>query len=84
MGNIQENRLLTSEAMQSIVYARYNTGDEVAVSDMNQFIGQIILQHGIPYEHRVDRRLIQLFFEVEDKRTSVARHYVLGKKKFEF
>lgn len=84
MGNIQENRLLTSEAMQSIVYARYNTGDEVAVSDMNQFIGQIILQYGIPYKHRVDRRLIQLFFEVEDKRTSAARYYVLGKKKFEF
>lgn len=84
IGNIQENRLLTSEAMQSIVYARYNTGDEVAVSDMNQFIGQIILQHGIPYKHRVDRRLIQLFFEVEDKRTSAARYYVLGKKKFEF
>lgn len=84
MGNIQENRLLTSEAMQSIVYARYNTGDEVTVSDMNQFIGQIILQHGIPYKHRVDRRLIQLFFEVEDKRTSAARYYVLGKKKFEF
>lgn len=84
MGNIQENRLLTSEAMQSIVYARYNTGDEVAVSDMNQFIGQIILQHGIPFKHRVDRKLIQLFFEVEDKRTSAARYYVLGKKKFEF
>lgn len=84
MGNIQENRLLTSEAMQNIMYARYNTGDEVAVSDMNQFIGQIILQHGIPFKHRVDRKLIQLFFEVEDKRTRAARYYVLGKKKFEF
>ena len=84
IGNIQENRLLTSEAVQEIVYGRYSTGDEVAVSEMNQFMGQIIFQYGIPYNHRIDRKLIQLFFEVEDKRTSAVRYYVLGKKKFEF
>jgi hypothetical protein len=80
LGNIRENNLLTSEDMRKKVYGKYHTGDEVAVNELNEYIRQLIKEHGIPYQHRVDRGIVQLFFDITDKRTSSTRYYVLGRK----
>ena len=81
LGNIRENNLLTSEDMRKMVYGKYNTGDEVAVNELNSYINQLIKEHARPVHHRVDRSIVQLFFDITDKRTSSTRYYVLGEKK---
>lgn len=84
LDNIRENRLLTSDEMQKAVYGKYREGDMVSVAEITQFMKNLINEKGIFYKHHIDRTLIQLYFEITDKRTSAARYYVLGKKKFEF
>ena len=84
MGNVEENQLLTSEKMQRAVYARYHTGDIVPVNEVNAFMRQLISDNGIPCEKRVDRKIIGLFFELEDCKQGGARAFKFGKKKYEF
>ena len=83
MGNVEENQLLTSEKMQRAVYARYHTGDIVPVNEVNAFMRQLISDNGIPCEKRVDRKIIGLFFELEDCKQGGARAFKFGKKKYE-
>lgn len=84
MGNIEENRLLTSEKMRQAVYAHYHTGNIVPVNEVNNFMQQLIKDNGIPCEKRVDRKIIGLFFELEDCKLKGARAFKFGKKKYEF
>lgn len=84
LGSIEENQLLTSEKMQQAVYGRFHTGDIVAANEINAFMRQLITDNGIPFEGRVDRKIIGLFFELEDCKVSQARAFKLGKKKYEF
>jgi hypothetical protein len=81
MGEVQENKLLKSEPMLKAVYGRLNTGDIVSVTDATRFMKEVIESNGIPYKHRFDRKLVELYFEISDKRTNSARYYVFGKKK---
>lgn len=83
MGNVEENQLLTSEKMQRAVYARYHTGDIVPVNEVNAFMRQLLSDNGIPCEKRVDRKIIGLFFELEDCKQGGARAFKFGKKKYE-
>ncbi len=84
LGNIEENRLLTSEKMQQAVYGRFHTGDIVPVNEVNAYMRQLITDNGIPFEGRVDRKVIGLFFELEDCKQNQARAFKFGKKKYEF
>ena len=84
LGNIEENRLLTSEKMQQAVYGRFHTEDIVPVNEVNAFMWQLITDNGIPFEGRVDRKVIGLFFELEDCKQNQARAFKFGKKKYEF
>lgn len=84
LGNIEENRLLTSEKMQQAVYGRFHTEDIVPVNEVNAFMRQLITDNGIPFEGRVDRKVIGLFFELEDCKQNQARAFKFGKKKYEF
>ena len=84
LGSIEESQLLTSAKMQQAVYGRFHTGDIVPVNEVNAFMQQLITDNGIPFEGRVDRKLIGLFFELEDCKHGGARAFKLGKKKFEF
>lgn len=67
--------------MLKAVYGRFNTGDIVSVTDVTRFMKEVIESNGIPYKHRFDRKLIELYFEISDKRTNSARYYVFGEKK---
>lgn len=84
LGCIEENRLLTSEKMQQAVYGRFHTEDIVPVNEVNAFMRQLITDNGIPFEGRVDRKVIGLFFELEDCKQNQARAFKFGKKKYEF
>lgn len=84
LGSIEENRLLTSEKMQQVVYARFHTDDIVPANEVNTFMRQLITDNGIPYNNRVDRKVIGLFFELEDCKQGGARAFKFGRKKFEF
>lgn len=84
LGSIEENRLLTSAKMQQAVYGRFHTDGIVPVNEVNAFMQQLITDNGIPFEGRVDRKVIGLFFELEDCKHGGARAFKLGKKKFEF
>ena len=66
LGSIEENRLLTSEKMQQAVYGRFHSDDIVPANEVNAFMRQLITDNGIPFEGRVDRKVIGLFFELED------------------
>ena len=83
LGCIEENRLLTSEKMQQAVYGRFHTEDIVPVNEVNAFMRQLITDNGIPFEGRVDRKVIGLFFELEDCKQNQARAFKFGKKKYE-
>ena len=83
----EENVLLTAPKMQEAVYAQYKTGDLVACSEINNFLHRLIVNNGIPFEgRRVDRKVVKLFFEIEDdtKRLGGQKAFLLGKKMFEF
>lgn len=84
LGSIEENQLLTSEKMQQAVYGRFHTGDTVPANEVNAFMRQLISNNGIPFEGRVDRKVIGLFFELEDRKQGGARAFKFGKKKYEF
>lgn len=84
LGSVEENQLLTSEKMQQTVYARYHTEDIVPANEVNAFMRQLIIDNGIPIEGRVDRKVIGLFFELEDCKQGGARAFKFGKKKYEF
>ena len=84
LGNVEENQLLTSEKMQQAVYERFRTGDIVPVNEVNAYMRQLISDHGIPYEGRVDRKVIGLFFDLKECKKSQARAFKFGAKKFEF
>ena len=84
LGSIEENQQLTSEKMQQAVYSRFHTGDIVPANEANAFMRQLISDNGIPFEGRVDRKVIGLFFELEDCKQNQARALKLGKKKYEF
>jgi len=84
LGSIEENQLLTSEKMQQAVYGRFRTGDIVPANEANAFMRQLISDNGIPFEGRVDRKVIGLFFELENCKQNQARAFKLGKKKYEF
>lgn len=84
LGNIEENQLLTSEKMQQAVYARFHTGDVVPANEANAFMRQLITDNGIPIEGRVDRKVIGLFFQLEDCKQGGARAFKFGRKKYEF
>ena len=83
LGSIEENQLLTSEKMRQAVYSRFHTGDIVPANDANAFMRQLISDNGIPFEGRVDRKVIGLFFELEDCKQNQVRAFKLGKKKYE-
>lgn len=87
MTRTEENVLLTAPKMQEAVYAQYQTGDLVACSEINNFLYRLIVNNGIPFEgRRVDRKVVKLFFEIEDdtKRLGGQKAFLLGKKMFEF
>ena len=87
MTRTEENVLLTAPKMQKAVYAQYQTGDLVACSEINNFLYRLIVNNGIPFEgRRVDRKVVKLFFEIEDdtKRLGGQKAFLLGKKMFEF
>lgn len=84
LGSIEENQLITSEKMQQAVYDRFHTGDIIPVNEANVFMRQLITDNGIPFEGRVDRKVIGLFFELENCKQNQARAFKLGKKKYEF
>ena len=84
LGSIEENRLLTSEKMQQAVYGRFHTGDIVPANEVNAYMRQLVTDNGIPFEGRVDRKVIGLFFELEDCKQNQVRAFKLGKKKYEF
>lgn len=84
LGSIEENRLLTSEKMQQAVYGRFHEGDIVPANEANAFMRQLITDNGIPFEGRVDRKVIGLFFELEDCKQNQARAFKFGKRKYEF
>lgn len=84
LGSIEEHQLLISEKMQQAVYGRFHTDDIVPANEVNAYMRQLITDNGIPFEGRVDRKLIGLFFELEDCKHGGARAFKLGKKKFEF
>lgn len=84
LGSVEENRLLTSEKMQQAVYCRFHTGDIVPANEVNAFMRQLITDNGIPFEGRVDRKIIGLFFELEDCKQGGARAFKFGKRKYEF
>lgn len=86
LGSIEENRLLTSKKMQQAVYGRFHTGDIVPANEANVYMRQLISDNGIPFEGRVDRKVIGLFFELEDCKQDQGRvrAFKLGKKKYEF
>ena len=87
MTRTEENVLLTAPKMQEAVYAQYKTGDLVACSEINNFLHRLIVNNGIPFEgRRVDRKVVKLFFEIEDdtKRLGGQKAFLLGKKMFEF
>ena len=87
MTRTEENVLLTAPKMREAVYAQYKTGDLVACSEINNFLHRLIVNNGIPFEgRRVDRKVVKLFFEIEDdtKRLGGQKAFLLGKKMFEF
>ena len=84
LGSIEENQLLTSEKMRQAVYGRFHTGDIVPANEANAFMRQLISDNGIPFEGRVDRKVIGLFFELENCKQNQARAFKIGKKKYEF
>lgn len=87
MTRTEENVLLTAPKMQEAVYAQCQTGDLVACSEINNFLHRLIVNNGIPFEgRRVDRKVVKLFFEIEDdtKRLGGQKAFLLGKKMFEF
>lgn len=84
LGCDAENRLLISEKMQQAVYGRFHTDDIVPANEVNTFMRQLISDNGIPFEARVDRKVIGLFFELEDCKQGGARAFKFGRKKFEF
>lgn len=84
LGSIEENQQLTSEKIQQAVYSRFHTGDIVPANEANAFMRQLISDNGIPFEGRVDRKVIGLFFELEDCKQGGARAFKFGRKKYEF
>lgn len=84
MGCDAENRLLTSEKMQQAVYGRFHTDDIVPANEVNTFMRQLINDNGIPFNSRVDRKIIGLFFELEDCKQGGARAFKFGRRKFDF
>ena len=48
LGSIEENRLLTSEKMQQVVYARFHSDDIVPANEVNAYMRQLITDNGIP------------------------------------
>lgn len=84
LGSIEENRLLTSEKMQQAVYGHFHTDDIVPANEVNAYMRQLITDNGIPFEGRVDRKLIGLFFELEDCKQGGARAFKFGRRKFDF
>lgn len=58
LGCDAENRLLTSEKMQQAVYGRFHTDDIVPANEVNTFMRQLISDNGIPFNSRVDRKII--------------------------
>lgn len=85
LGNVAENRLMTSEKMRQAVYARYNTGDVVICSEILNFLRELITNNGIPFKSRLDKQVVKLFFEIDDDKVRVKgnKAYLLGKKMFE-
>lgn len=85
MTRIEENVLLTSPKMQDAVYAQYKSGDLVTCSAINNFLHRLIVNNGIPFNGRVDRKVVKLFFEIEDdtKRLGGQKAFLLGRKRFE-
>ena len=86
MTRAEENVLLTAPKMQNAVYAQYKPGDLVACSEINNFLHRLIVNNGIPFKGRVDRKVVKLFFEIDDdtKRLGGQKAFLLGKKMFEF
>ena len=84
LGCDAENRLLTSEKMQQAVYGRFHTDDIVPANEVNTFMRQLINDNGIPFNSRVDRKIIGLFFELEDCKQGGARAFKFGRRKFDF
>lgn len=83
LGNLEENRLLTSEKMKIAVYKRFHTGDIVEVAEVNAFMKQLITDQGIPFDGRVDKKVIGLFFEIEECKMKGNRGFRFGKQKYE-
>lgn len=83
LGSMEENRLLTSEKMQQAVYCRFHTDDIVPVNEVNAFMRQLIIDNGIPFDGRIDRKVIGLFFELEDCKQKQVRAFKFGKKKYD-
>ena len=83
LGHLEENRLLTSEKMKIAVYKRFHAGDIVEVAEVNAFMRQLITDQGIPFDGRVDKKVIGLFFEIEECKMKGNRGFRFGKQKYE-
>ena len=81
---MEENRLLTSAKMQKAVYARFHTGDIVETAEVNAFMKRLITENGIPFNGQVDKKVIRLFFEIEDCKLRGNRGLRFGNKRYEF
>ena len=86
LGSIEENQQLTSEKIQQAVYGHFHTDDIVPANEVNTYMRQLITDNGIPFEGRVDRKVIGLFFELEDCKQDQGRvrAFKFGKRKYEF
>ena len=78
LGHLEENRLLTSEKMKIAVYKRFHAGDIVEVAEVNAFMRQLITDQGIPFDGRVDKKVIGLFFEIEECKMKGNRGFRFG------
>lgn len=81
---MEENKLLTSEKMQKAVYTRFHTGDIVETAEVNAFMKRLITENGIPFNGQVDKKVIRLFFEIEDCKLRGNRGLRFGNKKHVF
>ena len=55
----------TKPEIRNAVYAQYNIGDAVPCKDMREFLDQLFKDHGIKLGKKIDKNIVEVYFEIE-------------------
>lgn len=76
-------RQLIKQEVRDAIYAQYNVGDTVPCKKMRDFLDQLFKENGINLGKKIDKNIVEAYFEIEDTRTNrnTTRAYMIKSKR---